>query len=141
MLIDIMPDGKVLTNGEHLFTIDRAGRVYEPDNDPVAVLQADGRLLGRDDLSLGRVGLRNSSPGTREFAWLSIGDRGEVTHFAPDGQPSPDGAWTGCGPALRTCTLTTHIVSLIETRMSQTRMPGPHVGIGFGLGLGMGVHP
>src|SRR4051812_43909431 len=83
-LVDIMPDGKVLEDGEHLFTIDRAGRVYEPDADPVAVLQADGRLVGTDDAMLGRIGLRNSSPGTRDFAWLSIGERGEVVRYTAE---------------------------------------------------------
>src|SRR5258708_17277260 len=60
-LIDIMPDGKVFADGEHLFTLDRAGRVYEPDNDPIAVLQPDGRLVGKDEAVLGKIGLRNSS--------------------------------------------------------------------------------
>src|SRR6185295_217799 len=59
-LIDLMPDGKVLGDGDHLFTIDRAGRVYQPDNEPVAVLQADGRLLGKDEALLGKIGFRNS---------------------------------------------------------------------------------
>jgi hypothetical protein len=138
-LIDIMPDGKVLGDGEHLFTIDRAGRVYQFDNDPVAVLQADGRLLGTDEAQLGRIGVRNSSPAGREVAWFSIGERGEVVRFNSEGQPAADGAWTGCEPAVRACTLATHIVTLVETRMRHPRMYGPHVGIGFG--VGMGVRP
>src|SRR5258706_4094054 len=77
-LIDIMPDGKVLGDGEHLFTLDRAGRVYQPDNEPVAVLQADGRLVGKDDAVLGKIGVRNSSPPGKDIAWLSISERGEV---------------------------------------------------------------
>lgn len=140
-LIDIMPDGKVLADGDHLFTIDRAGRVYQPDNDPVAVLQADGRLVGKDDALLGKIGIRNSSPPGKEFAWLTIGERGEVLHFDPDGDPRPDGAWTGCETAVRTCTLTTHIISLVETRWRHSPVYGPGVGVGIGIGFGMGVHP
>src|SRR6185369_8457300 len=74
-VIDIMPDGKILADGEHVFTIDRAGRVYEPDNDPVALLQADGQLLGKDAATLGKIGIRNASPPGRDLAWLSIAER------------------------------------------------------------------
>jgi len=140
-LFDLMPDGRVLADGEHLFTIDRAGRVYQPDNDPVAVLQPDGRLLGSDEASLGKIGLRNSSPPGHDFAWLSIGERGEVLRFDPDGDAHPDGVWTGCEPAMRACTLTTHIIALVETRSRRYPMYGPGVGVGIGIGFGMGVHP
>ena len=140
-LLDIMPDGKVLIDGDHVFSLDRAGRVYEPDNDPIAVLQPDGRLLGADAALLGKIGVRNSSPGDRDVAWLSIGPRGEVVRFNPDGEPGGDGAWAGCEPAIRACTLATHIVTIIETRVRHPRMYGPHVGIGFGMGMGMGVRP
>lgn len=140
-VIDIMPDGKVLADGEHLFTIDRAGRVYEPDNDPVAVLQADGRLVGKDEVTLGKIGLRNASPPGRELAWLSIGERGEVMHYDPDGDARSDGAWTACAAAVRACTLATHIVALVESRWRHSPSYGPNVGIGIGVGFGVGVHP
>jgi hypothetical protein len=140
-LIDIMPDGKVLADGEHLFTVDRAGRVYEPDNDPIAVLQADGRLIGKDDVTLGKIGIRNSSPPGKELAWLSIGERGEVLHFDPEGDAHPDGVWMGCDAAVRACTLTAHIVTLVETRLRRAPIYGPGVGVGIGFGVGMGVHP
>jgi hypothetical protein len=141
-LIDIMPDGKVLADGEHLFTLDRAGRIYEPDNDPIAVLQADGRLLGKDEALLGKIGLRNSSPPGKDLAWLSIGERGEVRHYDPDGESAVDGAWTGCDAAIRACTLTTHIVTMVEARWRRSRAPGPGMGgFGIGFGFGMGVHP
>jgi hypothetical protein len=140
-LIDIMPDGKILADGEHAFTIDRAGRVYEPDNDPVAVLQADGQLLGKDAAVLGKIGVRNASPPGRPLAWLSIAERGEVVHYDPDGEARADGAWTGCAAAVRACTLATHIVTLVETRWRHSPSYGPSVGIGIGLGFGVGVHP
>jgi hypothetical protein len=134
-LIDIMPDGKVLADGELLFMVDRAGRIYEPDSDPIAVLQADGLLLGKGDASLGKIGLRNASLPGKEVAWLSLGDQGEVVHFDPDGDAHPDGAWSGCGPAIRTCTLTTHIITFVETRAPRHGgMYGPS-GVGIGIGF------
>ncbi len=139
--LDLMPDGRVLSDGEHLFTIDRAGRVYEPDNDPVAVLEPDGRLLGQDNAVLGKIGVRNSSPPGRDVAWLSIGDRGEVLHFDPDGEARPDGVWVGCESSVRACTLATHIITLVESRWRRSPSYGPSIGVGFGIGFGMGVHP
>ena len=140
-LIDIMPDGKVLGDGEHLFTIDHAGRVYQPDLEPVAVLQADGRLVGKDEAVLGKIGLRNSSPPGKDIAWLSIGDRGEVVRFDPDGDAHTDGGWVGCNPSIRACTLATHIVTLVESRWRRSPMYGPSVGVGIGVGFGMVVPP
>jgi hypothetical protein len=133
-VIDIMPDGRVLGNGDHLFTIDIAGRVFDRENDPIALLEVDGRLVGKDDANLGTVGLRNASPPGVEFAWLTIDDAGTVIRFDPEGAPYPDGTWTGCGPALRTCTLATHVVAL-----SQASGPRSRVRFGLGMGVGMGA--
>ena len=135
-LIDIMPDGKVLFDGVHMFTIDRGGRVYETDNDPIAVLQVDGNVLGKDDQSLGKVGVRNASLPGHDVAWLSIGEQGEVTHFDANGNPVSEGTWTGCGAAIRACTLTTHLQGLGEMRRGSTSgVYGPTMGISVGLGL------
>jgi hypothetical protein len=138
-LIDIMPDGHVLGDGEHLFTIDRAGRVYQPDHEPIAVLQPDGRLVGKDNTVLGKIGLRNSSAPGKQVAWVAIGDRGEVLRYDPDGDARVDGAWTGCEPAVRSCTLTTHIIALVETQSRRSPIYGPGVGVGIGVGFGMVV--
>jgi hypothetical protein len=140
-----MPDGRVLANGEHLFTLDAAGRVFDRDNDPIALLEQDGRLIGKDEANLGMVGLRNASPPGVEFAWLTIDDAGTVVRFDPEGAPHPDGAWSGCGPALRTCTLATHVIALSQAggrRGSRVRVGvGMGVGTGFGTGFGMFVMP
>jgi hypothetical protein len=139
-VIDIMPDGRVLGDGEHMFTMDRAGRVYQPDNEPVAVLEPDGRLVGKDDALLGKVGVRNSSPPGKDVAWLSINEHGQVVRFDPDGEAAGDGGWVGCEPAIRACTLTTHIVALVESRWRRrSPMYGPGVGVGIGVGFGMVV--
>jgi hypothetical protein len=138
-LIDIMPDGHVLLDGGLIFTIDRAGRVFEPDNDPIAVLQGDGSLVGKDDSALGKVGIRNASLPGRDVAWLSIGPHGEVVHFDPDGDREADGLWNGCGAAVRTCTLVTHVVSLVEAHRRRAYGYGPGYGPSVGIGIGFGM--
>ena len=132
--IDVMPDGRVLGNGDHLFSMDAAGRVFDDDNDPIALLEADGRLVGKDDRNLGYVGLRNASPPDGQVAWLTIEDSGNVVRFDPEGNPFPGGVWSGCGPALRTCTLTTHIFALLQARARG----GSRVRFGVGMGVGTG---
>lgn len=135
-VIDVMPDGRVLGNGDHLFTIDAAGRVFDRENDPIALLEMDGRLVGKDDVDLGRVGLRNASPPGVDFAWLTLDETGTVVRFDPEGGPHPSGAWSGCGPALRTCTLVTHVIALSQMRgRNASRV---HVGLGIGMGSGAG---
>jgi hypothetical protein len=131
LVIDVMPDGRVLGTGDHLFTMDVAGRIFDLDNEPIALLEEDGRLVGLDDSPLGRVGLRNASPPGSDVAWLTIEDSGNVVLFDPEGIPHPSGVWTGCGPALRTCTLTTHVFTL-----QQASRRGSRVHFGFGVGVG-----
>ena len=116
-LVDIMPDGHVLLDGGLIFSIDRAGRVFEPDNDAIAAPRAGwAPRRQRRDLVLGKIGIRNASLAGRDTAWLSIGPNGEVIHYDPDGEPLSDGLWNGCGPAVRTCTLVTHVISLVEAQ-------------------------
>jgi hypothetical protein len=135
-VIDVMPDGRVLGNGDHLFTIDTAGRIFDVENEPIALLEVDGRLVGRDETSLGRIGLRNASLPGAESAWLTIDANGTVVRFDPEGGPHPDGVWSGCGSALRTCTLTTHLIALDRARSRQSNV---QVGVGVGIGAGAGM--
>jgi hypothetical protein len=59
------------------------------------------------------VGLRNASPPWQGVAWLHIDGGGDVLWFDDDGQAHRVGRWSGCeGPALRTCTLVTHLALL-----------------------------
>jgi hypothetical protein len=134
-VVDVMPDGKVLVDGSHMFTIDIAGRVFDVENDAIALLEPDGRLVGKDETSLGQVGLRNASPPGVQFAWLTIDDHGTVVRFDPEGGPHPAGTWSGCGPALRTCTLVTHVMALQQARGPR----GSRVRFGLGMGVGTGV--
>jgi hypothetical protein len=115
-----------------VFSIDRAGRVFEPDHDPIAVLQADGAVIGRDDAALGIVGLRNASLPGNTTAWLTVGPQGEVIRYDEDGDRHPEGGWSGCETAPRTCTLVTHLIDLEDMRRR------PRVGVGIGIGLGFG---
>jgi hypothetical protein len=57
-----------------------------------------------------------------------------VTHFTAEGDREPMGQWQGCNsPALRVCTLVSHLVSLREFRAPAES--GVSVGIGIGIGL------
>lgn len=132
--IDVVEDGRVMIDGEHAFTIDRAGRVYEPDGDPIAVLQPDGALVGKDGRLMGQIGVANAALPGAGTAWLTLGPRGEVVRYDDEGERSADGAWMGCGPAVRTCTLVTHLVELREMERR------PRMGIGIGIGMGVGFH-
>lgn len=130
--VDILPDGRVIVDDEHWFTVDRAGRFFEPDNEPIAVLAPDGQLVGKDNTAWGNVGIQSAAlPGSVE-AWLTLDPQGQVIRYDADGDRHPDGAWAGCGSALRTCTAVTHVVSILEARRR------PHVGFGIGFGVGFG---
>jgi hypothetical protein len=132
---EIMLDGRVFVDGSHSFTIDRAGRVFEPDNSPIALLEQDGRLIGKDDAILGVIGMHNASLAGHTQAWLTVGDQGEVVLYDEEGERRNAGAWTGCGPAVRTCTLVTHVIAMATVR----RRGNVGVGMGFGVGTGAGV--
>jgi hypothetical protein len=132
-IADIMPDGRVLVDGEHSFSIDRVGRVFEPDNAPIALLEPDGRLIGKDDVLLGVIGTHNASLPGQTRAWLTVGEQGEVILYDDEGERRSAGVWTGCGKAVRTCTLVTHVMA-----MATVRRRG-NVGLGFGIGSGMGA--
>jgi len=134
-LIDIMNDGRVLTDGEHAFSLDVAGRVFDPAGEPIALLEDDGKLVGKDDAALGRIGVQNAALPGQEVAWLALSDRGEVVLFDGEGDTHPDGGWEGCGPAVRACTLVTHLVALKESQREQS---GPSVSVGIGFGMVVG---
>jgi hypothetical protein len=142
-VLDVMPDGRVFGNGDHLFTIDAAGRVFDRENEPIALLEGE-LLVGANDASLGRIGLHNASPPGVEVAWLTVDDAGNVIRFDPEGGPHPDGTWAGCGAALRTCTLATHVIALSQMRGGSRSNVSVGVGVGVGsasgAGAGFGMH-
>ena len=127
--------GRVVMAGDTQFSIDVAGRVYDDDGDPAAVLLPDGNVVGNDNVHLGRVGVTNASPPGAEAAWLSLSPGGDVILFDSDGARRSGGRWTGCtGAVLRTCTLVTHLVALSRAAAQHNRM---HGGVGVGVGMGM----
>jgi hypothetical protein len=129
--VDLRSDGKVVVDGSQAFSIDRAGRVFDTDNDPIAILLPDGNLVGPDDVYLGRIGIANASPPGRETAWVAVLPDGSVLRFDPDGDRSADGVWRGCeGGVHRACTLVTHLVELDRAAASRGHV---FVGVGFGL--------
>jgi hypothetical protein len=131
--VELLPDGKVLIDGDLTYVLDPVGRVVNDDYDPYAVLLADGQLAGLDNTSLGRVGVTNASPPGAVEAWLSVGPDGRVTYYDSDGERSNGGMWRGCGgPVLRTCTLIAQLIALQSYR-------GPNSGVGIGIGVGVGV--
>lgn len=132
--VEILANGEVLEDGDAIMLVDRAGRVADEDNEPVAVLLPDGHLAGPDNSLLGRIGVSNAAPPDGAAAWLSILPNGQVVMFDPDGERVGAGVWQGCnGPQKRTCTLVTHILAL---RSYQRRgASGPSFGVGIGVGF------
>jgi len=131
--IEIRSDGQVLEDGDLLFVVDRVGRIVDKDYDPVAILLPDGRVFGTESHPLGQVGVTNAAPPWSAQAWLAVTPDGAVTQFSAEGDRSSLGRWQGCnGPALRTCTLVTHMVALRHYRAE----PSSSVGIGVGIGVG-----
>jgi hypothetical protein len=131
--IEILQNGQVVEDGDPIFLVDRAGRIVDEDNEPVAILLPDGFVAGTDNRLLGRVGNSNAAPPNAAAAWIAIMPNGQVVYFDEDGERSSDGAWQGCnGPQLRTCTLITHVIALRRWAQRAQR------GVTFGVGLGVG---
>jgi len=132
--IEVTADGRVLEGGHLRFVLDRVGRVADDDYEAFAVLLPDGHVVGTDDRPLGYVGLSNATPPDTDRAWLSLQSDGRVVFFAPNGERTEQGVWTGCtGAYRRTCTLVTQIWLIQSFRMI------PNGGVTFGVGVGMGV--
>jgi hypothetical protein len=132
----ISATGEVRRDGRLLFVLDRAGRVFEEDNEAVALLESDGRVTGTDEEPLGRVGLRNASPPWSRVAWLRVAADGTLMLFDPDGEPLYAGRWRGCTRAtVRACTLVSHLIWLDAVRRyarDTSFHPRP-----FGVGVGV----
>src|SRR5690349_7771261 len=62
-VIDVFPDGRVLLNDNQQMTVDRGGRVWDSNNDAVALLEATGKVVGPGDKLLGNVGVLHASRG------------------------------------------------------------------------------
>lgn len=134
--LTISATGEVRRDGKLLFLIDAAGRVFEENNEPIALLSPDGHVVGTDEEVLGRVGFRNASPPWDSVAWLRVGADGTLMLFGQRGQPVYAGQWKGCaGHATRTCTLVSHLLVLEAVKRYARDVafqPRP-----FGVGVGL----
>ncbi len=132
----IAKDGRVTRDGELLFNLDAAGRVFDDDNEAMAILGPDGHVFGTNEEPLGRVGLRNASPPWSHTAWLRVGTDGVLMLFDGDGQPAYGGSWQGCGDgAVRACTLVSHLLLLDALKRQMADVPYNPVTIGVGVGV------
>lgn len=149
LAVDVMPDGKILVNGEHFLNVDRGGRVFELSAEPVALLEPDGKVVGPNDAPLGQIGMLHASLPGEANAWITVAQTGAVIRYGEDGEREPFGAWMGCEASPRahqTCTLVTHVLGMrIRVLERHHRSPGalesgigPGVGIGLGVGMGIG---
>lgn len=145
--VDIVPDGSVFVNAEHVLTVDRAGRIVNRDRQPIALLLADGTVVGPNDTALGTAGTMNAALPGEPNAWISVMPTGEVVRYFEDGERQSFGAWMGCHLSPRTqltCTLLTHIVGMrIKEEQDRLRtmyrgMSGGMMPIPTGLGFGSG---
>jgi hypothetical protein len=131
--IEILPNGQVTEDGDPVMMVDRAGRVVDTENEPLAILLPDGHVAGTDNRLLGRVGVANAAPPGSASAWLAVMPNGQVVYFDEDGERSNGGVWRGCsGPQMRTCTLISHVIAM---RRYVDRSRG---GVGVGVGIGIG---
>ncbi|HZF52499.1 MAG TPA: hypothetical protein VE093_27780 [Polyangiaceae bacterium] len=139
LAVDLLPDGTIWVNSEHVLTLDSAGRVINPDKEPVAMLMPDGRLLGKDDEPLGVVGSLHASMPDEANAWLSVLPTGEVIRYIDDGERMNFGAWLGCNVSPRaqqSCTLVTHLLGM-RIKEEQDRLRASNGGYRPGMMPGM----
>jgi hypothetical protein len=135
-LIDVDAEGVVLMGGRHVLTIDRAGRIYDDYNNPVALLQKDGFLLGTDDDPMGWVGGNEAILPGDEYSWLSMDQQGLLLRMDDEGEQRPFGQWMGCQQVTQqTCMLVSHVVGQRIMARRRSRRSGPSVGIGIGVGF------
>lgn len=127
----IRRDGRVVEGDDFVFQLDAAGRVFDEDNEAIALLNPDGSVSGPDDTYLGRVGVHNASPPWTSVAWLRVRRDGKVALYDSDGEAHHAGTWRGCvGPVMRTCTLVTHLLALEAARRYRDSV---QVGVGLGM--------
>lgn len=146
-VIDVFPDGRVLINDNQQMTVDRGGRAWDTNNDPVALLEPSGLVTGPGDKRLGTVGLLHASRGDETNAWLSVLPSGEVVQYADDGTRSPLGVWVGCNQSYQshqTCTYLSHLIAPRILNALQSNQYWNQRGYGYGPGSmmpGMGFSP
>lgn len=110
--IELLPDGRVIVNERHAFTVDRVGRVMDTEDRPVALLRPDGRLVGGGGDDLGAVAPTTAALPGESYASWAIAPDGRVLKV-DQGDPISVGSWAGCGyyaVTLQACMLVTLLV-------------------------------
>jgi len=136
-VVEMYPDGRVLLNDSQEMTVDRAGRVFDTNNDPVALLETNGNVIGPGDKPLGNVGVLHASQVDSKHAWLSVMPTGEVLKYDDDGGRSSLGVWIGCHTsysAHQACTLMSHLLApkiIAASRPMAGMYPGSYMGPGM----------
>lgn len=140
LLVDLSPDGQVFVGGQHLFTIDPSGRVYDAAHEPIALLQRDGMLFGTGDRPMGWVGAGEAILPGDEHSWLVLLPSGLLVRS--DGEEEkPFGQWLGCSyqHTVQACMLVSHIVGQeLMAKQGQgqsTGLLGPGLSVGVGAGF------
>lgn len=146
--VDIRSRGdfaEVLVDDDVELVIDRVGRVYDRDQNPIAVLETDGRLVGPKDRLLGVVGSSYAAKPGRASAWLAFTPTGDILKYSIDGTAEAAGRWVGCqvSPyAQHACLLVSYALYWedegdedIDTVGPMTPGYGPG-GVGIGVGVG-----
>ena len=143
--VDIQTRGdfaEVLVDGDVELVIDRVGRLYDRHQNPIAVLETDGRLVGKKDQLLGMVGASYAAKPGRASAWLGFTPTGDILKYSPDGSAESAGRWVGCqvSPyAQHACLLVSYALYWEDEGDEDVDAMGPMTpGYGPG-GVGIGV--
>jgi hypothetical protein len=134
-VVDVIEDGRILVNGYQEFTVDAAGRLFDLDHEPVALLEADGLVSAPDDEVLGIVGSEHASRPDEDHAWLSLTPSGEVIRYDEDGERYGFGVWMGCRVSPRASQLCVYLTHVLGKSLMYRPRPGVSVGIGVGVGV------
>lgn len=140
--VELLPDGRVIVNERHVFSLDRAGRVFDPDGGSIALLRPDGRLVGNGGEDLGAVAPTAAALPGEGYASLAIAPDGRVIK-QDESDPTALGSWAGCGfyaVSLQACMLVTLLVTTkFQPYRPINRYPTTPYGTpampGFGLGI------
>jgi hypothetical protein len=104
---------EILIDGDVEWVVDRVGRLYDKNQRPVAVLDADGRLVMAKDQLMGVVGSQYATKPGRGSAWLSLTPEGDVVKYGLDGRQELAGRWVGCNVSVyarQACLLASYVI-------------------------------